>query len=592
MKNDELKEIFLAEALESYEQLNRFFTQLEKDHADQKAIEAIFRITHTLKANAAAMGYEGIAEIAHLLEDIFGEVKKGNLHLDTQKFNDLFRANDKLGELLQHINSDKKIAYKGLTTKLKVILREASQKKVEEENEVNSFSQDKWGNTANELPNNEKSIEEEEKIKEIEESSATTSQVAFSDLVQVPIRKLDSLLNLVGELLVERDRLMMKVADDRLRKNEYGRLYRLTADLQYAVMNVRLVQVNLLFMKFHRIVRDVAILEGKKVNLVLEGTDIEIDRAVLQSISDAMVHLVRNAVSHGIETPMDRVLKSKSEVGTVKLSARNERDAIIIEISDDGKGINPEYIRKKLVQKNMVSQEAADSLSDEDIINYIFESGFSSAEQVTEVSGRGVGMDVVKNTINAIGGKISIKTTVNTGTTFSLALPISLAVKSVMLFEVFKNQYAIPIIFTEAVVAFKKSDFQKLGKGLVVTYLEETLPVIFLRDLFSIQSLTDLYQSTFWQNTYQHLDEKEKIYMIIVSFDNKQIGLVVDRLVQQKEIVEKPLLYPLNHHKLISGTTILGDGSVCLVLDIPSIMNLLFQGRKALQTIPNGVGVH
>ncbi len=591
MKNDELKEIFLAEALESYEQLNRFFTQLEKDHTDQKAIEAIFRITHTLKANAAAMGYEGIAEIAHLLEDIFGEVKKGSLLLDTQKFNDLFRANDKLGELLQHINSDKKIAYKGLTTKLKVILREASDKKIEEENEVNSSSQDKWGNTANELPINEKMIEEE-KTKEIEESNANTSQVAFSDLVQVPIRKLDSLLNLVGELLVERDRLMMKVADDRLRKNEYGRLYRLTADLQYAVMNVRLVQVNLLFMKFHRIVRDVAILEGKKVNLVLEGTDIEIDRAVLQSISDAMVHLVRNAVSHGIEPPMDRVLKSKSEVGTVRLSTRNERDAVIIEISDDGKGINPEYIRKKLVQKNIVSQEEADSLSDEDIIDYIFESGFSSAEQVTKVSGRGVGMDVVKNTINAIGGKISIKTTVNTGTTFSLALPISLAVKSVMLFEVFKNQYAIPIIFTEAVVAFKKSDFQKLGKGLVVTYLEETLPVIFLRDLFSIQSLADLYQSAFWQSTYHQLNEKEKIYIIIVSFDNKQIGLVVDRLVQQKEIVEKPLLYPLNHHKLISGTTILGDGSVCLVLDIPSIMNLLFQGRKALQTIPNGVGVH
>ncbi|SFF51240.1 chemotaxis protein CheA [Thermoflexibacter ruber] len=588
MKNDELKEIFLAEALESYEQLNRFFTQLEKDHTNQKAVEAIFRITHTLKANAAAMGYEGIAEIAHLLEDIFGEVKKGNLLLDTQKFNDLFRANDKLGELIQNINADRKIAYKGLTTKLKVILRESANKKIEGETIVNTPLQTELVKVDNELPNEEK-IAEEEKNEEI---NATTSQLAFSDLIQVPIRKLDSLLNLVGELLVERDRLMLKVADDRLRKNEYARLYRLTSDLQYGVMNVRLVQVNLLFMKFHRIVRDVATLEAKKVNLVLEGTEIEIDGAVLQSISDAMVHLVRNAISHGIEPPTDRVLKSKSEVGTVKLSARNERDAVIIEISDDGKGINPEYIRKKLVQKKMVSQEAADSLSDDDVINYIFESGFSSAEQVTEVSGRGVGMDVVKNTINAIGGKISIRTMVNAGTTFSLALPTSLAVKSVMLFEVLATKYAIPIIFTEAVVAFKKTNFQKLGKGLVVTYLEETLPVIFLRDLFSIQSLADLYQSAFWQNTYQTLDEKEKIYIIIVSFDNKQIGLVVDKLVQQKEIVEKPLLYPLHHHKLISGTTILGDGSVCLVLDIPSIVNLLFRGRKALQTIPNGVSVN
>lgn len=588
MKNDELKEIFLAEAFESYEQLNRFFTQLEKDHTDPKAVEAIFRITHTLKANAAAMGYEGITEIAHLLEDIFGEVKKGNLLLDTQKFNDLFRANDKLGELIQSIQSDKKIPYKGLTTKLKVILRESTNKKIEEQAKQNTSLQDELGKTANELPTEQTIIEEEE----INRNNATASPLAFSDLIQVPIRKLDSLLNLVGELLVERDRLMMKVADDRQRKNEYARLYRLTADLQYGVMNVRLVQVNLLFMKFHRIVRDVATLEAKKVNLVLEGTEIEIDRAVLQGISDAMVHLVRNAISHGIELPTDRVLKSKSEVGTVKLSARNERDMVIIEISDDGKGINPEYIRKKLVQKKMVSQEAADSLSDDDVINYIFESGFSSAEQVTEVSGRGVGMDIVKNTINAIGGKISIRTMVNAGTTFSLALPTSLAVKSVMLFEVSTTKYAIPIIFTEAVVAFKKADFRKLGKGLVVTYLEETLPVIFLRDLFSIQSLADFYQSAFWQNTYQMLDEKEKIYMIIISFDNKQIGLVVDKLVQQKEIVEKPLLYPLNHHKLISGTTILGDGSVCLILDIPSIINLLFRERKAMQNIPNGVAVN
>ncbi|GAB4113036.1 MAG: chemotaxis protein CheA [Thermoflexibacter sp.] len=587
MKNDELKEIFLAEALESYEQLNRFFTQLEKDHTDQKAVEAIFRITHTLKANAAAMGYEGITEIAHLLEDIFGEVKKGNLLLDTQKFNDLFRANDKLGELIQNIDADKKIAYKGLTTKLKVILRESSDKKIEETTQHTPL-QSELVKVANEIPIEEKIVEEEKN----EENNVTNSQLAFSDLIQVPIRKLDSLLNLVGELLIERDRLMMKVADDRLRKNEYARLYRLTSDLQYGVMNVRLVQVNLLFMKFHRIVRDVATLEAKKVNLILEGTEIEIDRAVLQSISDAMVHLVRNAISHGIEPPNDRVLKSKSEVGTVKLSARNERDAVIIEISDDGKGINPEYIRKKLVQKKMVSQETADSLSDEDVINYIFESGFSSAEQVTEVSGRGVGMDIVKNTINTIGGKISIRTMVNAGTTFSLALPTSLAVKSVMLFEVLATKYAIPIIFTEAVVAFKKTDFQKLGKGLVVTYLEETLPIIFLRDLFNIQSLADLYQSAFWQNTYQTLNEREKIYIIIVAFDNKQIGLVVDKLVQQKEIVEKPLLYPLNHHKLISGTTILGDGSVCLVLDIPSIINSLFRGRKTLQTFPNGVAIN
>jgi two-component system chemotaxis sensor kinase CheA len=587
MKKDELKEIFLAEALDSYEQLNRFFTLLEKEHTDSKAIGAIFRITHTLKANAAAMGYEGIMEIAHLLEDIFGEVQKAKIILSTDIFNDLFRANDKLGELIQNIETGKKITYKGLTTKLKVILRDIHQ--TEEAPPIaETLTQEEKINVpyTHEIINgNEIQNIDNEAIEDI----ALSSQMSFSDLIQVPIRKLDNLLNLIGELLVERDRLMMKVADDRLLKNEYARLYRLTADLQYGVMNVRLVQVNLLFMKFHRIVRDVAIVEAKKVNLLSEGNEIEIDRAVLQSISDAMVHLIRNAISHGIELPADRVLKSKSEVGTVRLSARNERDVVIIEISDDGKGINPEHIRKKLVQKKMLSQENAAHLSDDDIINYIFESGFSSAEKVTEVSGRGVGMDVVKNTINAIGGKISIKTVVNVGTTFSLSLPTSLAVKSVMLFEVLFNKYAIPIIFTEGVISLKKSNFQKLGKGLVIDYLENTIPIFFLKDLFSIKSISEMYQRSFWQDSFQQIDENDKIFVILVSFDNHQIGLVVDKLVQQKEIVEKPLFYPLNHHKLISGTTILGDGSVCLVLDMPSIINILFKSKKIIQqTITNG----
>ncbi|MCU0390494.1 MAG: chemotaxis protein CheA [Thermoflexibacter sp.] len=586
MKKDELKEIFLAEALDSYEQLNRFFTLLEKEHTDAKAIGAIFRITHTLKANAAAMGYEGIMEIAHLLEDIFGEVQKAKIILNTDIFNDLFRANDKLGELIQNIDTGKKITYKGLTTKLKVILRDIHQTEevppiaetLSQEEKINvPYPHDEVIKT-NEIVKISNDIQniDNEAIEDI----TLSSQMSFSDLIQVPIRKLDNLLNLIGELLVERDRLMMKVVDDRLRKNEYARLYRLTADLQYGVMNVRLVQVNLLFMKFHRIVRDVATLEAKKVNLLSEGNEIEIDRAVLQSISDAMVHLIRNAVSHGIELPADRVLKSKSEVGTVKLSARNERDVVIIEISDDGKGINPEHIRKKLVQKKILSQENATHLSDDDIINYIFESGFSSAEKVTEVSGRGVGMDVVKNTINAIGGKISIRTVVNVGTTFSLSLPTSLAVKSVMLFEVLLNKYAIPIIFTEGVLSLKKSNFQKLGKGLVVDYLENTIPIVFLKDLFSIKSISEMYQRSFWQDSFQQIGENDKIFVILVSFDNHQIGLVVDKLVQQKEIVEKPLFYPLNHHKLISGTTILGDGSVCLVLDMPSIINILFKSKK------------
>lgn len=561
MKEDELKEIFLAEALDGYEQLNRFFTRLEKDNADQQAVESIFRITHTLKANAAAMGYDGIAEVSHLLEDIFSEVKNKPKLLNSQIFNDLFRANDKLGEMIAGIKSEAKVQYKGILTKLKVIQRELSDKQI---------------TTGTTEP-----ISEEQATVEVAQETQNNEQLAFSDLVQVPIRKLDSLLNLVGELIIERDRLMVKnVSDDYRRNSEYSSLYRLTSDLQYAVMNVRLVQVNLMFMKFHRIVRDVANLEGKKVDLVLEGTEIEIDRNVLQIISDSMVHLVRNAVSHGIESAQERAKNGKSERGTVKLHAKAERDSVVIEISDDGKGIDADLIRKKLISKHFVSKEIAEQLSDSEIVNYIFESGFSSAEQVTAISGRGVGMDVVKNAINSIGGKISLQTEVGEGTVFRLSVPASMAVKSVMLFDVMSMRYAIPIVFTESVVCFSKKDFHWIGKTLTVNYLETTIPVIFLKDLFGIDAAEDIKNSSFGRSSFGNLLENEKIYVILITFGNKQVGLVVDKLIQQKEIVEKPLKYPLNAHKLMSGATILGSGNVCLVLDIPSIMGLLFGTSK------------
>lgn len=575
MKNDELKEIFLAEALDGYEQLNRFFTRLEKDNADQQAMEAIFRIMHTLKANAAAMGYEGIAEISHLLEDIFSEIRKKSVLLNSQIFNDLFRANDKLGEMIMGIKSDTKVSYKGILTKLKVIRRE-----FEEKQQTADKSKEEEATTPIveiiEDPN-----EADEKLLAVGQELHGGEQLGFSDLVQVPIRKLDSLLNLVGELIIERDRLMVRNAgDDYQRKNEYASLYRLTSDLQYAVMNVRLVQVNLMFMKFHRIVRDVANLEEKKVDLVLEGTEIEIDRNVLQIISDSLVHLVRNAVSHGIEPPAERILKGKEENGAVKLWARTERDSVVIEISDNGRGIDASIIRKKLISKRFLNVETAEQLDDSEIVNYIFESGFSSADQITAVSGRGVGMDVVKNAINSIGGKISLKTEVGAGTVFSLSVPTSMAVKSVMLFEVMGLSYAIPIVFTEAVVSFVKKDFIWIGKTLVVNHAEATISIVFLKDLFGMDTAKDVQKSGFGYSSYQNLVENEKVYVILITFGNKQVGLVVDRLVQQKEIVEKPLKYPLNAHKLMSGATILGNGNVCLVLDIPSVMGMLFKTNK------------
>ncbi|MCC5920978.1 MAG: chemotaxis protein CheA [Cyclobacteriaceae bacterium] len=603
-KEDEFKEIFLAEAQEQQDELEKLFTDLEKDHGDKQSIEAIFRITHTLKANAAGMGFEDIAGMAHVMEDIFSEIKQGNIKLNTRVFNDLFKANDTLSEMISVIksNSNKKVRYRGLKTKLQVMLRDAGAHKDQEEGvkTANSISEKQKSESQEEVTpssqENEKQLEEkkekaEDALLDIEDENIddqqedvvveASSQIQLSDNVSIPVRKLDHLMNLVGELLIERDRVVTTFSDEnKKRRNEFTRLQRITSELQYSVMDVRLVQVAVLFNKFHRIVRDVATLEDKRVNLVLEGTENEIDRNILQIISDSLIHLVRNAVSHGLEASQERVKQNKKEEGTVTLRARSERDEIIIDVSDDGRGINPEIIRKKAVEKKVISAAEAKKLTDDDARLLIFEAGFSSAEKVTSVSGRGVGMDVVRKAIDSIGGNIEVSSEVGKGTTISMRLPSSMAVKSALLFQIGEANFAIPLSYTQAVEAVYKKDIHRVGNGLVIRHLKKNKQVAFLSDMFEAKHFEDLSNRKMMHKRFKDISEEDKIHLVIISNNGKEVALVVDVLKQQKEIVEKPLDPMLEGVKFISGATILGDGNVCLVLDVPEITQFLFKTSK------------
>jgi two-component system, chemotaxis family, sensor kinase CheA len=321
-------------------------------------------------------------------------------------------------------------------------------------------------------------------------------------------------------------------------------------------------------------------MEGKQVNLVLEGTENEIDRNVLQIISDSLIHLVRNAVSHGIETEQERMLAKKTPVGTVKLSARSEKEEVIIEVSDDGKGINPAVIGRKALEKGLITPEMLRTMNEEDITQLIFEPGFSSAEKVTAVSGRGVGMDVVKKAIDAIGGKISIQSEVGRGSTIRLSLPSSMAVKNALLFELGSGSFAIPLSYTEAVVSLFKRDIFKVGNGLLARYLENNISIVFLNDLFRLESIKASLKEGILHQTFNTVSDTEKLYIVVVSYNNRLVGFVVDKLLQQKEIVEKPLGQFFEEVRFISGATILGNGNVCLVLDAPAIMSFLFKNTK------------
>jgi two-component system chemotaxis sensor kinase CheA len=562
-KDNEYREIFLAEALENYTEMNRLLTVLEKNVNDSKAVQALFRITHTLKGNATGMGFDKIAEMAHVLEDFFGEVREGRLELGSEIFTSVFKAADVLGELIEAIKTPKDVKYRGIKTKLEVFIRTAKQTSV-------SLTESQ---TPEETPFK---VEKEQTVntasaEEVEVDDTTegeTTNVSFSDLVQVPVKKLDNLLNLVGELVIERDRI---IASGSHSSNEYSRLNRISSDLQYSVMDVRLVQVGFLFNKFHRIVRDASSKEGKRVSLKLEGTETEIDRNILQVISDSLIHLIRNSVGHGIEKPEERKQKGKIEEGTVTLSASSESDTVIIKIKDDGAGINPQRIKQKAIEKGLITAQDASQMSDRDLTMLIFEPGFSTMDSVTAISGRGVGMDVVKKALDSIGGTVQVDTMLGEGSIFTLSLPSSMAVKSTLLFDLDNQTYAIPLSYTESVISIYKSEIHKAANGLIAVHLGNTIHIVFLSDLFaqSIGKSKEKYAS------FDQLHAEQKLEIVVVSFNGKRIGFIVDKLLQQKEIVEKPLRKPFDSISYLSGVTILGNGNVCLALSIPGILNAL-----------------
>lgn len=599
-KNEhEFKEIFLAEANENLEELNRLFTELEKAPEDSRVIQEIFRIMHTLKGNALGLGFDDIADMSHLLEDIFAELRSGNLKMVSELMDGLFKANDKLGELIQALSTDAKVRYKGIRTKLQVLTRqllEDQQGEVVaasvETNGVSGLSANEEDVHGTESATDEPGLElpseavaeptlELESSKEPKEEVNQKGAIRFSDSVNIPVRKLDALMTLIGELIIERDTLVANGLSRNGTTSEFARLQRISSDLQYGIMDARLMQLGSMFKKFYRVTRDAGSKEGKLVDLVLEGTEIEIDRNILKVISDSLVHLVRNAVSHGIETKEDRLAAGKSERGTVTLRGRNEKDMVLIDVIDDGLGVDVEGIRQKAVAKGLVSKESAALLSDEDVTMFIFEPGFSNAAAITSLSGRGVGMDVVRRSTESIGGKVSITSTPGNGSVVTMHLPSSMAVKGALLFMLDQQEFAVPLSYTEAVISLYKKDIHRITNGLMSTYLDHTLSIVFLQDLFNLDNMSDIEQMGALQKTFNTLDDDTKLDVLVVSYQDRYIGIVVDKLLQQQEIVEKTLVPPLESLSLFSGATILGNGNVCLVLDIAEILRSVFKEQMS-----------
>lgn len=391
--------------------------------------------------------------------------------------------------------------------------------------------------------------------------------------IRVSTQRLDKLMNFVGELVISKIRLLQITQTHQLKSlNEVlTSIDRLTSDLQDEVMQARLIPMAQVFDRFPRMVRDLARSEKKQINLEVTGGEIELDRTVLDEIADPLVHLLRNSVDHGIELPQDRKAKNKSPVGTIKLSALRERTYVLVRVSDDGKGIDPDKLRRVAVEKGFMDEEEADKASDKDILGVILLPGFSSAKEITDTSGRGVGMDVVKMKIESLGGSLVFDSEVNKGSSFNLKLPLTVAIIKAMLVEVNHEIYAVPIANIAETVKVNQSKIKRIEKFEVINLRNEVLPLLRLNRALKSQCEKPMQIKLNDQKDTQEQKNKE-IAIVVVESGTKKAGLVVDQVLGQQEVVIKSMGTFLKGIKGFSGATILGDGKVALILDVATLI--------------------
>ncbi|MEH7388719.1 chemotaxis protein CheA [Bacillus sp. JJ1474] len=390
-------------------------------------------------------------------------------------------------------------------------------------------------------------------------ASSSSAKNSSSKTIRVNIERLDILMNLFEELVIDRGRLeqISRDLNNQELHETVEHMTRISGDLQNIILNMRMVPVETVFNRFPRMVRQLARDLDKKINLEIIGAETELDRTVIDEIGDPLVHLIRNALDHGVETPEIRKANGKNEEGTVILKAYHSGNHVFIEIEDDGAGINRDKVLAKAIKNGIVTGQAAVTMTDKQVFELILASGFSTAEKISDVSGRGVGLDVVKSTIESLGGTISIDSALGKGSIFSIQLPLTLSIISVMLTEIQKEKFAIPLSSIIETAIVKKSDILNAHNQRVIDFRGKVVPLLFLKEIFEVPVF----------------EEEDEFYsVVIVRKGDKMAGLVVDSFIGQQEVVLKSLGNYLTNVFAISGATILGDGQVALIVDCNSLI--------------------
>lgn len=624
---DELVSEFVTETMENLAVLDQELVRFEQTPEDKDILSNIFRMMHTIKGTCGFLGLPRLEKVAHAGEDVLGRFRDGELKPTPESVTLILACIDQIRSIVDHLQEHQsegegddaaligklkamaegkaapaapaaappvsappsadgpKMSAEGfpvaaeLLAEIEQMTANAGASAVSAD-EAESAAEAAMIAAAQAAPAPEAPKPKADQKKDAKPAEAAKEKAA-PQTIRVTVDVLENLMTLVSEMVLTRNQLLQLVrsTDDSPFKDSIERLSRTTTELQEGVMKTRMQPIGNAWNKLPRIVRDLANELGKKINLVMHGEETELDRQVLELIQDPLTHMVRNSADHGLERPEDRRKAGKDEVGTIRLSASHEGGHIIIEIVDDGRGINTEKIRAKIIERGLASAEAVAAMDDHTVNQYIMGAGFSTAEKVTKVSGRGVGMDVVRSNIEKIGGTLEFKSTFGQGSVFTIKIPLTLAIISSLIVVSGGERFALPQIAVNEVVRVSDRSENKIEalKGAPILRLRDRLlPLVNLSELLQI----DAKNGASWhpgRNTFEG-------YVVVCRYGSHEMGVIVDSISDSEEIVVKPLSAILGATKYFSGNTILGDGRVILILDVNGLASSLSKEAVKAQT--------
>lgn len=623
----EILEDFLVEAFELIEQIDHDLVELESNPEDLELLNRIFRVAHTVKGSSSFLNFDVLTKLTHHMEDVLNKARHGELKITPDIMDVVLESVDMMKALLRSIrergnDTDAGVSISDICHRLTAINegrdpnadenrqaqpQEETQSKPQEDSQpepestmdqepevdVNSLSDAEVEAEIERLLKVRKAEDQARKDKQkqnSQESAATqepapkvqapktskeqttpahSNASAVEQTIRVEVKRLDNLMNLIGELVLGKNRLL-KIYDDVEERYEgekfleelnqvVSQLSLVTTDIQLAVMKTRMLPIAKVFNKFPRMVRDLSRELGKQIDLEISGEETELDKSIVEEIGDPLVHIIRNSCDHGVEDPKDRLAAGKPEKGIIQLKAYNEGNHIVVEIVDDGKGIDALAVKMKALERGIITEREVDSMSDKEAFSLIFKPGFSMAKQVTNVSGRGVGMDVVKTNIEKLNGIIDIDSEVGKGTIIKLKIPLTLAIIQSLLVGSQEEFYAIPLASVKETVRVPVDNIYTIEGKNVLRLRDEVLSLVRLSDLFGVK---------------QVFESGDQTYVVVINVADSKLGIIVDSLIGQEEIVIKSLGNYLQNIRGIAGGTIRGDGKVTLIVDVGMIMDM------------------